>query len=194
MENIKEELRQLIKDKILSTIMEGKNSKKREKRVHPPRGPYQHKIKTYGKGGDATTINTQRRREGREQAAQLDENEFHTAGLMAAGLLGTGIVGVGIEALRQKILFPKNIAKLKANLVPTQKVPTVGTEVSPEEADRLRQYNSHHSSLSGREAIRARSEGRTPRLITPEMVETSMERTQNSGLRAVTNRTNRNLS
>ena len=35
MENIKEELRQLIKDKILSTIMEGK---KREKPVHLPRG------------------------------------------------------------------------------------------------------------------------------------------------------------
>ena len=134
------------------------------------------------------------RRQGQEQAAQLDENEFHTAGLMAAGLLGTGIVGFGIDALRQKFLFPKNIAKLKANLVPTQKVPIVGTNVSPEETDRIRQYNSHHSSLSGRDAIRARSEGRTPKLITPEMVEASMQRAQNSGLRAVTNRTNRNLS
>ena len=194
MENIKEELRQMIKEKILSTIMEGKNSKKREKPVHPPRGPYQHKIKTYGKGGDATTINTQRRREGREQAAQLDENEIHTAGLMAAGLLGTGIIGLGIEALRQKFLFPKNIAKLKADLVPTQKFPTVGRGMTPEREDYLTQYKSHDSSLSGREAIRARAEGRTPRLITPEMVEKSMQRAQNSGLSAVTNRTNKKLS
>ena len=194
MENIKEELRQLIKDKLLSTIMEGKNSKKREKRVHPPRGPYQHKIKTYGKGGDATTINTQRRREGREQAAQLDENEFHTLGAMAGAFLGTGIVGLGVEALRRRYGDPKRIKKLKANLTPTQKTPTVGTPLSPEREDYLTQYKSQYSSLSGREGIRARAEGRTPRLITPEEVEKSMQRTQNSGLSAVTKRTNKNLS
>ena len=190
MQNIKEELRQLIKDKILSTIMEGK---KREKPVHLPRGASAQRPKSWNKGVKSGSEGKKQRRQGREQAAQLDENEFHTAGFLAASLLGTGIVGFGIDALRQKFLFPKNIAKLKDNLVPTQKFPTVGTNVSPEEADRIRQYNSHHSSLSGREAIRARSEGRTPRLITPEMVEASMQRVQNGGLRAVTNRTNRNF-
>jgi len=127
MENIKEELRQLIKDKILSTIMEGKNSKKREKRekpVHPPRGPYQHKIKTYGKGGDDTTINTQRRREGREQAAELDEASGPSDGMILTHL-------IQIEA-----------QKLAANPKPTSRGPSVHIKDLTAEKDLLPRFKS----------------------------------------------------
>jgi hypothetical protein len=196
MENIKEELRQLIKDKILSTIMESKkfNKFKKSKKANKPnksphlaRGPSRQRTKLFGKGGDAITINTQRRREGKEQAAQIDE-EIHAPAMALAGLITTGFVGLGLDALRQKFLFPRNIKKLKANLTATQKVPTVGTEVTPEEADYQQQYNLHHAKLESRELQRARANGRTPQPIDPQKVHDSIIRSQNSGLNASINR------
>lgn len=188
MENIKEELRQMIKEKILSTIMEGKKPKKP---VHPPSGASHQRPKSWNKGSKDGTRQTQERREGREQAAQLDENEFVTLGAMAGAFLGTGIVGLGVEALRRKYGDPKRIKNLKANLTPTQKTPTVGIPVSPNQADQNNQYKLHYSRLASTELRRAQAEGRTPRIITPEQVNTSITDSQNRGLRAVTNRTNK---
>ena len=72
MENIKEELRQLIKDKILSTIMEGKKS---EKPVHPPRGASKQRPKSWNKGSKDGTRQTQERQEaGKEIARQMAES------------------------------------------------------------------------------------------------------------------------
>jgi hypothetical protein len=193
MENIKEELRQLIKEKILSTIMEGKKSKKSKKPIHLPRGPDKPLSKAWSGDVKTGSENTKQRREGREQAAQLDENEYVTLGAMAGTFLGTGIVGLGVEALRRKFGDPKRIKKLKANLIPTQKTPTVGIPVSPNKADQNNQYKLQYSRLASTELRRAQAEGRTPRIITPEQVNTSITDSQNRGLRAVTNRTNRNL-
>ena len=67
MENIKEELRQMIKDKILSTIMEGKKS------VHPPRGPKKPKSKTWSGHVKTGSEEKKERREGKEQAAGMYE-------------------------------------------------------------------------------------------------------------------------
>ena len=75
MENIKEELRQLIKDKILSTIMEGKNSKKREKSVHAPRGASAQRPKSWtGKVKSGSERKKERREAGKEIARQMSES------------------------------------------------------------------------------------------------------------------------
>ena len=68
MENIKEELRQLIKEKILSTIMEGK------KPVHAPRGPKKPKSKTWSGHVKTGSETTQERREGKKQAQEMSES------------------------------------------------------------------------------------------------------------------------
>ena len=75
MENIKEELRQLIKDKILSTIMEGKNSKKREKPVHAPRGASAQRPKSWtGRVKSGSEKKKERREAGKEIARQMSES------------------------------------------------------------------------------------------------------------------------
>lgn len=179
MENIKEELRQLTKNKILSAIMEAKKCKKCN---HPPSGASHQRPKSWNKGSKDGTRQTQDRREGKKQAAQLDENEFITLG----ALLGAGAVGLGIDALRQKFLFPKNIAKLKANLVPTQKVPTVpgGRAISNEVSDYDNQFKLHRDRLESIENRRARIEERLPKPIDPEKVHDSVIRSHNSALNA----------
>lgn len=75
MENIKEELRQLIKDKILSSIMEGKNSKKREKPVHAPRGASAQRPKSWtGRVKSGSEKKKERREAGKEIARQMSES------------------------------------------------------------------------------------------------------------------------
>ena len=188
MENIKEQLKQMIKQKIVSTIMEGKKS---EKPVHLPRGASKQRPKSWNKGVKSGSEEKKEREEGKKEAAQLDENEFYTLGAMAGAFLGTGIVGLGVEALRRRYGDPKRIKNLKANLTPTQKTPTVGIPVSPNQADQNNQYKLQYSRLASTELRRAQAEGRTPRIITPEQVNTSITDSQNRGLRAVTNRTNK---
>ena len=194
MENIKEELRQLTKNKILSAIMEAKKCDKCDKAVHAPRGAYQQKIKSFGKGGKVGTSQTQDRREGKKQAAQLDENEFVTLGALMGGLLGAGAVGLGVDALRGKIGNSRRIQGLKDNLRATQKTPTVRKAMSNEESDYNNQFQLHRDKLENRELQRARAEGRSPNLISPGQVHEYIQNTQNRGLSAVTKRTNKNLS
>jgi len=75
MENIKEELRQLIKDKILSTIMEGKNSKKSKKPVHPPSGASHQRPKNWsGKVKSGSERTKERQEAGKEIARQMSES------------------------------------------------------------------------------------------------------------------------
>lgn len=72
MENIKEELRQMIKDKILSTIMEGKKS---EKPVHAPRGPSKQRPKSWsGKVKSGSERTKERQEAGKEIARQMSES------------------------------------------------------------------------------------------------------------------------
>ena len=72
MENIKEELRQLIKDKILSTIMEGKKS---EKPIHAPRGASTQRPKSWNKGVKSGSERKKERQEaGKEIARQMSES------------------------------------------------------------------------------------------------------------------------
>jgi len=72
MENIKEELRQLIKDKILSTIMEGKKS---EKPIHAPRGASKQRPKSWNKGVKSGSERKKERQEaGKEIARQMSES------------------------------------------------------------------------------------------------------------------------
>lgn len=70
MENIKEELRQMIKDKILSTIMEGKKS---EKPIHAPRGASSQRPKSWNKGVKSGSEGKKERQEGKKQAAEMYE-------------------------------------------------------------------------------------------------------------------------
>jgi translation initiation factor 2 beta subunit (eIF-2beta)/eIF-5 len=72
MENIKEELRQMIKDKILSTIMEGKKS---EKPIHAPRGASTQRPKSWNKGSkDGTRQTQERQKAAKEIARQMSES------------------------------------------------------------------------------------------------------------------------
>jgi len=73
MENIKEELRQLIKDKILSTIMEGKKCEKCDKPVHAPRGASAQRPKSWNKGVKSGSEGKKERREGKKEAAGMYE-------------------------------------------------------------------------------------------------------------------------
>ena len=66
MENIKEELRQLIKDKILSTIMEDKK--------HPARGPSAQRPKSWNKNEKSGSRRRIEREEAKRQAAQKNNN------------------------------------------------------------------------------------------------------------------------
>ena len=70
MKNIKEELRQLIKDKILSTIMEAKKS---EKPVHAPRGASKQRPKSWNKGVKSGSEMKKQREEGKKEAAGMYE-------------------------------------------------------------------------------------------------------------------------
>jgi len=81
MENIKEELRQMIKDKILSTIMEGKKS------VHPPRGPKKPKSKTWSGKVKSGSEEKKERREGKKQAAGMYEASGPSDGQILTGLI-----------------------------------------------------------------------------------------------------------
>jgi len=191
MENIKEELRQLTKNKILSAIME---AKKCEKCNHPPSGASHQRPKSWNKGSKDGTRQTQDRREGKKQAAQLDENEFVTLGALTGGLLGAGAVGLGVDALRGKIGNSRRIQGLKDNLRATQKTPTVQTPVSNEQSDYSNQFRLHRDKLEIRELQRARAEGRSPNPIHDGQVHEYIQNTQNRGLSAVTKRTNKNLS
>jgi len=71
MENIKEELRQLIKEKILSTIMEGKKS---EKPVHPPSGASHQRPKSWSGKVKSGSEGKKQRREGKKQAQEMSES------------------------------------------------------------------------------------------------------------------------
>ena len=75
MENIKEELRQMIKEKILSTIMEAKKS---EKPVHAPRGASKQRPKSWNKGVKSGSEMKKEREEGKKQAAGMYEAYGHS--------------------------------------------------------------------------------------------------------------------
>ena len=75
MENIKEELRQMIKEKILSTIMEGKKCDKCDKPVHPPSGASHQRPKSWNKGSkDGTRQTQERQKAAKEIARQMSES------------------------------------------------------------------------------------------------------------------------
>ena len=66
MENIKEELRQMIKEKILSTIMEAKK--------HLPRGPGAQRPKKWNKGVKSGSERNRERAQAKDDAAQKNNN------------------------------------------------------------------------------------------------------------------------
>ena len=97
MENIKEELRQMIKEKIVSTIMEGKKCDKCDKPVHAPRGASTQRPKSWNKGSKDGTRRTQERREGpKEIDRQMSESSEYilkslanpSTGSVLSGLMG----------------------------------------------------------------------------------------------------------
>lgn len=124
MENIKEELRQMIKDKILSTIMEGKNSKKHEKPVHAPRGPKKPKSKTWSGHVKTGSEEKKERREGKKQAAGMYEASGPSDGQILTGLI------------------EKEAKKLAANPKPTSRGPSVDIKDLSAEKDLLPRFKS----------------------------------------------------
>lgn len=84
MENIKEELRQLIKEKILSTIMEAKKS---EKPIHAPRGAGAQRPKSWNKGVKSGSEGKKQRQEGKKQAAEMYEAAGPSDGQILTGLI-----------------------------------------------------------------------------------------------------------
>lgn len=109
MENIKEELRQMIKQKIVSTIMEGKKCDKCDKPVHAPSGASHQRPKSWNKGSKDGTRQTQDRREGKRQAQEMSESREGM--LKSLANLSTGSVLLGLMA--KQALANTTIAKSK---------------------------------------------------------------------------------
>jgi len=121
MENIKEELRQMIKDKILSTIMEGKKS---EKPVHAPRGASKQRPKKWNKGVKSGSEGKKERQEGKKEAAEMYEASGPSDGQILTDLI------------------QREAQKLAANPKPTSRGPSVHIKDLTAEKDLLPRFKS----------------------------------------------------